>query len=618
MKNLISKTRIFACLFISALLLTGCNPKVEKTTAEPSAVSDFKAVKGNQQVKLSWKNPSADSFEKVVIYSGDSEDDLSDTTEITDKSTSYTVSGLSNNQTYYFKASAYFTGTESPYDSDIISATPTDDLSSVEFAKELVIGWNLGNTLDAPTETGWGMPKTTQEMINAVKAAGFETIRIPVSWSEHVDSSYNINSDWMNRVKEVVDYAVNNDMYIILNVHHDNYSEKDLSDSDTYGFALSSNSTLQTKSKAYLEKVWTQIATKFASYDEKLIFEVLNEPRAVGTSDEWYITSASTAKTYCDIITDYENTCISAIRAVSGNEDRYIMVPSYAASGTMTVTLDNYTLPDDSASDKLILSTHAYSPYNFAMANADSTFDSDDEASLTSIFNYLKTNYTDKGIGVVMGEASASNKDNTSERIKWAEDYFAKAESAGIPVVLWDNMVYTADGSESTESGYNGEHHGWLNRNACKWYFPTIIQAMMDTVGVSGYSIPEYVVPTVSNIGWDASKATTVSTNESTLSWGTDYKLDKSYFANATEGSILKVTFSASGAAIKLINSSWTTYSDGTIVNGSASDGVITVSDTDLYYVLTSSDASAWKSQDMYIAGQNGTVTGVYFQASVN
>lgn len=618
MKNLISKTWIFACLFISALLLTGCDPKEEKTTAEPSAVSDFKAVKGNQQVKLSWKNPSADSFEKVVIYSGDSEDDLSDTAEITDKSTSYTVSGLSNNQTYYFKASAYFTGTESPYDSDIISATPTDDLSSVEFAKELVIGWNLGNTLDAPKETGWGMPETTQEMINAVKAAGFETIRIPVSWSKHVDSSYNINSSWMNRVKEVVDYAVNNDMYIILNVHHDNYSGEELSSSDTYGFAISSDSTLQTKSKAYLEKVWTQIATKFASYDEKLIFEVLNEPRAVGTSDEWYISSASTAKAYCDIITDYENTCISAIRAVSGNEDRYIMVPSYAASGTMTVTLDNYTLPEDSASDKLILSTHAYSPYNFAMANADSTFDSEDEASLTSIFNYLKTNYTDQGIGVVMGEASASNKDNTSERIKWAKDYFAKAESAGIPVVLWDNMVYTADGSESTESGYNGEHHGWLNRNACKWYFPTIIQAMMDTVGVSGYSIPEYEVPTVSNIGWDSSKATTVSTNESALSWETDYKLDKSYFSNATEGSILKVTFSASGAAIKLINSSWTTYSDGTIVNGSTSEGVITVSDTDLYYVLTSSDASDWKSQDIYIAGQNGTVTGVYFQASVN
>lgn len=608
MKNLISKTRIFACLFISALLLTGCDPKVEKTTAEPSAVSDFKAGKGNQQVKLSWKNPSADSFEKVVIYSGDSEDDLSDTAEITDKSTSYTVSGLSNNQTYYFKASAYFTGTESPYDSDIISATPTDDLSSVEFAKELVIGWNLGNTLDAPTETKWGMPETTQEMINAVKAAGFETIRIPVSWSEHVDSSYNINSDWMSRVKEVVDYAVNNDMYIILNVHHDNYSEDELSDSDTYGFAVSTDSTLQTKSKAYLEKVWTQIATKFASYDEKLIFEVLNEPRAVSTSDEWYITSASTAKTYCDIITDYENTCISAIRAVSGNEDRYIMVPSYAASGTMTVTLDNYTLPDDSASDKLIFSTHAYSPYNFAMANADSTFDSDDEASLTSIFNYLKTNYTDKGIGVVMGEASASNKDNTSERIKWAEDYFAKAESAGIPVVLWDNMVYTADGSSGV---YDGEHHGWLNRNACKWYFPTIIQAMMDTVGVSGSSIPEYVVPTVSNIGWDASKAVTISTEEKTLNWGSEYKPSASYFTGATEGSILKLTFAdtASSVKLRLTNSNWSvTYNSGvTLTDGN-----------DIYYVLTASDAEAWASTGLTISGEGGTVTGVYFQASVN
>ena len=498
------------------------------------------------------------------------------------------------------------------------------DLSSIDFAKKLIIGWNLGNTLDAPTETGWGMPTTTKAMIDAVKAAGFKTIRIPVSWSTHVstDGKYTINSTWLARVKTIVDWAIADDMYVILNVHHDNYSTSDLS--SYAGFAISTDSTIQTKSKAYLKAVWTQIATEFNDdYDEKLIFEVLNEPRAVGTSNEWYISDASTAKQYCDIITDYENTCISAIRATGGNNtSRYLMVPSYAASGTMTITLTNYTLPTDTAEDKLILSTHAYSPYNFAMANSDSTFDSDDEASLTSIFNVLKTNFIDKGIGIVMGEASASNKDNTSERIKWAEDYFAKAKNIGIPVVLWDNMVYTADGNEDTSeysTGYSGEHHGWLNRNACKWYFPTIIKAMMDTVGVTGYSIPEYVVPTVSNIGWDESSATTIiSSNSTPLDWNTEFKLEKSNFPSAQEGSIIKITFASSGASIKIINSGWTTYSSGTIVNGSAdSDGVITASSTDLYYVLTASDATAWKSNDIYIAGPTTvTVSSVKFLAS--
>ena len=497
------------------------------------------------------------------------------------------------------------------------------EVSSVDFAKKLVIGWNLGNTLDAPTETDWGMPKTTKAMIDAVKAAGFKTIRIPVSWSKHVisDGEYTIDSSWMSRVKEIVDWAIADDLYVILNVHHDNYSTSDLS--SNAGFALStSDSSIQTKSKAYLKAVWTQIAGKFNNgYDEKLIFEVLNEPRAVGENYEWYMPDSATAKKYCDVITDYENTCIAAIRATGGNNaERFIMVPGYAASGSDQRMLGAYTMPTDTAEDKLILSTHAYSPYNFAMANSDAEFGSDDEASLTRIFNYLKTTYTDKGIGVVMGEASASNKNNTDERIKWAKDYFAKAKAAGIPVILWDNMVYTADGNEDTSeypTGYSGEHHGWLNRNACKWYFPTIIKAMMDTVGVTGCLVPEYVIPTVSNIGWDEASATTIATTSATLSWGTDYKLNKSYFENAAEGSILKITFKASGASIKIINSSWTTYSDGTIINGSAdSDGVITASSIDLYYVLTSSDATAWKSQDMYIAGQNGTVTSVKFLAS--
>ncbi len=518
------------------------------------------------------------------------------------------------------------------------SGTKTLDgsLSSVNFAKNLVIGWNLGNTLDAPTETGWGMPTTTKEMIDAVKAAGFKTIRIPVSWSTHVstDGKYTIDSTWMARVKEIVDWAISDDMYVILNVHHDNYfagntfvneAGKTIEGiTSNAGFALSEAEDIQTKSKAYLKAVWTQIATTFNNdYDEKLIFEVLNEPRAVGESVEWNISDSSTAKSYCDVITAYEETCISAIRATGGNNaKRYLMVPGYAASGTSQTMLSAYTLPSDTAEDKLILSTHAYSPYNFAMANSDSEFGTDDESSLTSIFNYLKTNYTDKGIGVVMGEASASNKNNTDERIKWANDYFAKAKAAGIPVVLWDNMVADADGNEDTTeypTGYNGEHHGWLNRNACKWYFPTIIKAMMDTVGVTEYSIPEYVEPTVSTIGWNDSKATTISSTSTELSWTTNYKLAKSNFADAKEGSILKLTFTAKKAAIKIINSSWATYSSGTIINGTAdSDGVITASATELYYVLTAADATAWKSNDIYIAGQNGTITKTEFQASTN
>ena len=289
------------------------------------------------------------------------------------------------------------------------------NLSSVDFAKELTIGWNLGNTFDADSETAWGMPETTKEMLHAVKAAGFKTIRIPVSWSKHVSgSNYQIDSKWMSRVTEVVDWALEEGFYVIINVHHDNYK----AGSDFTGFAISTSSDDQTKSKKYLQSVWTQIATNFKDYGNKLIFEVLNEPRRKDESNEWDFSSTSDCKPYCDIITSYEHVCINAIRGVQGNEARYIMVPGYAGSGASSTMLKAYTLPEDTAKDKLLLSVHAYSPFNFAMSDPDSTFGSDDEAALTSLFNFLKTNYTDKGIGVVMGEASASNKGNDAERIK--------------------------------------------------------------------------------------------------------------------------------------------------------------------------------------------------------
>ncbi len=517
-------------------------------------------------------------------------------------------------------------------DSDVPELNPT--VSSVEMAKNMIIGWNLGNTLDATgdwtdgngvfhsdfkgleTETGWGMPTTTESMITAIKNAGFKTIRIPVSWHNHISdkTDYMIDSAWMARVKEVVDWAYNKDMYVIINIHHDNLAESNLA--GNCGFALSNNADLQNQSKAYIRNVWTQIAVEFASYDERLIFEVLNEPRDVGGKvfkDEWNYSG----KDALTIITAYEQVGIDAIRAVPGNKNRFIMVPGYAASGTNATMLGNFTLPTDSASDKLILSTHAYSPYNFAMANSDSVFGDDDKADLTSIFKYLKTNYTDKEIGVVMGEASASNKDNTAERIKWVKYYFEKAKEAGIPVVLWDNDVADPDGNENVDGGYNGEHHGWLNRKSGKWYFPTIIKAMMDTVGITDYSIPEYVAPTPSSIGWDEASAVTISTDQKEINWQSEYNLESSNFVNAKSGSILKISFTESGATLRLTSADWkTNYNTGDILNGQAGGDNISVTASEIYYILTASDASAWKANGITISGANGTITSIKFLAN--
>lgn len=328
------------------------------------------------------------------------------------------------------------------------------------------------------------MPKTTKEMITAIKNAGFKTIRIPVSWHNHISdtSNYTIDSAWMARVKEVVDYAYSQNMCVIINIHHDNMKISTIN--SAAGFALSDNADVKNKSKTYIKNIWLQIATTFADYDEKLVFEVLNEPRDVGgefKGNEWYTRN----KAMIDIITEYEQVAIDAIRSVKGNKNRFIMVPGYAASGSDIDQLKLYTMPTDSSKDKLILSTHAYSPYNFAMSDSkDKTFGSDDKASLDSIFAALKSNYTDKGIGVVMGEASASDKNNLSDRVEWATYYFTKAKEAGIPVILWDNMVTVGTGGNIN----SGECHGYYNRRTNSWFFPTMITAMMKAVYGENYT----------------------------------------------------------------------------------------------------------------------------------
>ena len=462
----------------------------------PPVISVFKAVAGVERVTLSWTVTDDEGVTSVKLYQGDAEgEESTELTEITSASTtSYEVSNLTNGTTYYFKLVA--SDEAGNTSKKTANARPAEEfiLTSTEFAKQLTIGWNLGNTLDAHSndtsnewcqglnsETCWGQPKTTQEMIEAVYAAGFKTIRIPITWYNHVSGSeYTIDSEWMDRVKTVVDWAYNAGFYVIMNVHHDNLSAKDLNSFPGYGLSsdTSTQASIEEKSKDYLKKVWTQIAAEFnGDYGERLIFEVLNEPRTVGEDSEWYAND-TLGKTLNKIVTSYEQVCINAIRnSGSNNANRYIMVPAYKGSSS---NINTYSLPNDTANDKLILSFHAYDPYNFAMYNkdyTDTTFDEADKSSLDSLFANVKKYFP--SIGAVIGEASASNKDNLSDREAWVTYYFDKAYNTyGWPTVMWDNGAYKANAT-------SGEQHGWFNRKELTWYFPTVISAAMNAVGVT-------------------------------------------------------------------------------------------------------------------------------------
>lgn len=369
------------------------------------------------------------------------------------------------------------------FDSEQNAALKT--MTSTRFAAGLTNGWNLGNTFDAhnsgagyrneglKTETSWGMPETTKAMIDAVSAKGFKTIRIPVSWHNHIVKKdvkeYIIDEAWMARVKQVVQWALDDGMFVILNIHHDDLNNAEMK--TLYGYCVDKNPNTQVISKNYITSVWKQVATAFAGFDNRLVFEILNEPRYRDGANNGF-TAPSDVSKYNEIIASYEIQAIKVIRSIPGNENRFIMVPFYAAN---PYSSEGWKLPEDTAKDKLIVSVHAYNPYGFAMYDGSEhlTFTDSDKGEIEWLFTMLNNQWVSKGIGVVMGEASASDKNNTSERKKWIQTHYSCSKRYGIPIILWDNM-------ETYRQGGNlSEFHGWFNRKNCSWFFESLIDEMI-------------------------------------------------------------------------------------------------------------------------------------------
>lgn len=324
-----------------------------------------------------------------------------------------------------------------------------------EIVKAMGVGWNLGNSLDTngtgnSSETYWGNPKTTKEMIDFVHDQGFNSIRIPVTWGYHMDENHRIDADYMARVKEVVDYAYEDGMYVIINIHHDNDIKKN---NDNYFFPDEAHREL---SDTFVKSVWEQVSEEFIDYDEHLIFETLNEPRLTGdASNEWWFDSSNPnakVKTALDVINELNQTAVNTIRRSGGNNaTRLIMCPGYCAS-LDGATTSYFKLPNDEA-DMVAVAVHAYSPYNFAMnENGTATYTAGIRNELMSIIKTVKTQLVDKGQAVVVGEFGATNKKNSAERAKWAEDFTGACAEMGVATMLWDNNAFiTASDSKFNE-----------------------------------------------------------------------------------------------------------------------------------------------------------------------
>lgn len=334
-----------------------------------------------------------------------------------------------------------------------------------EAVKNMVIGFNFGNTFDstgdwidssdpAAYETAWGNPEITKEQVKAVKEAGFNAVRLPVTWRDHIDDEGNIDKAWLDRVAEVVDYIMEADLYCIVNVHHDAGAD---------GWLRASEKNYEEKGDVFAN-IWKQVATKFKDYGEKLLFEsvneILNEQSNWGSPDE-----SSTQGVYL-----YSQRFVDVVRSCGGyNETRNLILLTYAGSAGNAIS--DFIIPEDTVADHLILEIHNYDPQGFCWEDANWTTMTDkwgsdsDKAAIDNFFADTAKRIKELGLPLIIGEFGSWDKNNDFERAKHAEYVVSKAAEYDIVCFWW-----SCGGAEI------------IDRNTAKPVHEEIVDAMMKAV----------------------------------------------------------------------------------------------------------------------------------------
>ena len=336
---------------------------------------------------------------------------------------------------------------------------------SIAFAQSIGKGWNLGNTFDAcekysdkkaglETETMWGNPETTKELFAFVKECGFDTVRIPVTWSQHLGDApdYTIDPMWFDRVNEVVDFALECNLKVILNTHHED------------AFWLVTDEEHKAQSEEILCKLWTQICERFKDYDESLIFETMNEPRVTGTDDEWQGNAESR-----EVVNHLNFAVLETIRSSGGkNAERFVMIPTYAASG-LNENIYALKLPDDK---RVIVSVHYYysTAHQSEFKDAEKKWSLSQKMSLYDTFKRMADTYMSNGYGVCKSEFGWTDRDNMKNLRANADFYVTLAEKFGFSTIVWDNGVINGEDIYS---------FGIIDRNELKVVYPEYLEAII-------------------------------------------------------------------------------------------------------------------------------------------
>lgn len=328
------------------------------------------------------------------------------------------------------------------------------EITALEVAKLMGNGINLGNTMEAyghltlgvdaePSayETLWGQPVTTKEMLIAMKDAGFDSIRIPVAWTNAIDyesGDYTIKKAYMDRVEEIVNYALDAGMYVVINEHWDG---------GWWGMFGSANSETREKAMELYVSMWSQIAERFQDYSDKLIFESGNEElgsrlndvdvskdSGTLTEDERYETTNKINQTFVD-----------TIRGSGGNNPkRFLLIAGYDTN--IMATLDSrFQMPKDSIDNRLLVSVHYYDPWSYAGSEDLASWGSESEYKSQNDVLAKMTRFTDQGYGVIIGEygvlptKDGTIKENTTD---FTRNILDNCDLYGYVPMLWDTSSF--------------------------------------------------------------------------------------------------------------------------------------------------------------------------------
>jgi endoglucanase len=390
-----------------------------------------------------------------------------------------------------------------PANPDAVNNYPEEPMggkSALDYlrSEKISAGWNSGNTMESWTglidedgslafvdsgETvGWGNPRLNQDLFNGLKAAGFNIVRIPITWMGSIGPApdYHINEVFLKRVAEVLGYAKNAGLKAIINLHHDGVTDTKKGDLGWLSVrkATRNQNDFNRITTQYI-RVWKQIANYFKNYGDWLIFESFNEPHDGGWG------SGGQPGQYITIIR-WNQFFVDTVRSTGGNnESRYLMVAAYCNDRNQLLSA-GFMLPNDTASNKLMVSFHYYDPYEFGIQGSRASWGTPaDKQKVDSDFAPLKTKFVDKNIPVIMGECGAviqlypadpaKEQQARQSRREYLPHVFGTAKKYGMVPIYWDN------GSVRGE----GENFGLIDRRTGQPNSPesdTLIKLMINAV----------------------------------------------------------------------------------------------------------------------------------------